>query len=97
MQFWVPFTAWTPIAGRFKDYIAMPKANGYQSYATVIGPEGRFRWSCHITCADFAEYGVAAHWAYKEGKTGRVQENLDDQKLNVILKEILEMRVKSRR
>lgn len=82
-----------PIPGRFKDYISMPKPNKYQSlHNTLVGPEGEVfeiqirTWEMHKT----SEYGIAAHWKYKEDQNGKNgTENSADEKLTW-LREILE-------
>lgn len=81
-----------PIPGRFKDYIAMPKPNMYQSlHTTLIGTTGQ-PFEIQIRTYDMhraAEYGIAAHWKYKEASDGKKAENGEEEKL-IWLRQILE-------
>ncbi len=81
-----------PIYGRFKDYIAVPKVNMYQSlHNTLMGPNGD-PFEVQIKTYEMhkvAEYGIAAHWKYKQGKGGQVEKANEEAKLNW-LKQILD-------
>lgn len=83
---------YTPIPGRFKDYIAMPKPNMYRSlHTTLMGEEGT-PFEMQIRTEEMhrtAEYGIAAHWKYKEGKTEKGMQDKSEEKL-AWLREILE-------
>ncbi len=84
-------TLWHPLPGRFKDYIATPKANMYQSlHTTVIGPEAR-PIEVQIRTAEMhehAEYGVAAHWLYKKNGNSQGKMSKDDKGIDSTINHI---------
>jgi GTP pyrophosphokinase len=80
---------WSPVPGRIKDFIAMPRPNGYQSLHTSVVSERGFPFEVQIRTAEMhriAEEGIAAHWKYKEGRVGA---NRDEQSF-IWLRQLLE-------
>ena len=80
---------WSPVPGRIKDFIAMPRPNGYQSLHTSVISERGFPFEVQIRTAEMhriAEEGIAAHWKYKEGRVGADR----DEQYFIWLRQLLE-------
>jgi RelA/SpoT family (p)ppGpp synthetase len=87
-----------PVPGKFKDYIALPKANGYQSLHTVLFGPYSSPLEVQIRTEDMhgvAESGIAAHWGYKSGKTGKSGSSVAQERARQWIKELLEMQTEA--
>jgi GTP pyrophosphokinase len=85
---------WSPVPGRFKDFIAMPRPNGYQSLHTSVVSERGVPFEVQIRTDEMhqiAEEGIAAHWKYKEGRVGPQQTEARDEQYFAWLRQLLEI------
>jgi len=85
---------WKPLPGRFRDYVSLPKPNGYRSlHTTIVGPNGQ-QMEVQVRTAemhDLAERGIAAHWKYKEGKVIRPAEEAKIRYIKQLIEELLDL------